>query len=133
MEILNLEPLKEVYVEDTLYRLDFRHSLFFGQKSGLLYKRKYINKNTNEWKCHFSDYKLSQGIMEPRFIQLKNGGENYLDITIDHISYNTEIDPEVFLPPEGCKNFDTFNPIYALEQLLRGLITARSVRFNSGT
>ncbi|MEL6560855.1 MAG: hypothetical protein AAFQ94_21855 [Bacteroidota bacterium] len=116
MDILNLTPRKQVHIEDTLLRIDFidkrmlkdTHSLYFGQKSGLLYKRKWINKNSNEWEYEFSEYKEKQGISEPRFIQLKNNGENFLSITIDDIKYNVEIDKKLFTPPGGCKNEDTY-------------------------
>lgn len=115
MDILNLTPRRQVYIEDTLLRVDFidqrmlkeTHSLYFGQKSGLLYKRRYVNKNTSEWEYHFGRYEEQQGILEPRFIQLKSNGENFLSITIDDIKYNIAIDKKLFIPPGGCKNEDT--------------------------
>ncbi len=116
MEILNLEHLKTVHIEDTLYRVDFKdtrqhdskQSLFFGINSGLLFKRAYIDKNEVKWEYHFSEYKESEGFREPYLIILKSNGNNYFTINVKSILYNVKIDPSVFDPPIPCKNRDDF-------------------------
>jgi hypothetical protein len=116
MEILNLEPMKKVYIEDTLYRVDFKdirqldgkQSLFFGIASGLLYKRSMMSKNEVRWEFHFSNYTEAQGFSEPRLVKLTANGKNYFTIAVKSILYNTEIDSNLFNPPIPCKNEDTF-------------------------
>jgi hypothetical protein len=116
MEALNLEPVKTVYIEDTLYRVDFKdirqldgiQSLFFGMNSGLLYKREFISKNEVKWEFQFSNYKTSNGYVEPRLIKLTSNGEGYFSIVVESITYNIEIEQELFNPPIPCKNFDDF-------------------------
>jgi len=116
MEILNLEALKGVYQVDTLYQIDFKdarqldnkHSLFFGQESGLLFKRSYVSQNEVLWEFHFSDYKESQGFLEPYQIALTSNGKDYQTYTIKSILYDSEIDPQVFDPPIPCKNENDF-------------------------
>lgn len=116
MEILNLEPMKKVYIEDTLYRVDFKdirqlngkQSLFFGMNSGLLYKRSMSSKTDVQWEFHFLNYTESQGFSEPHLIKLTSNGKNYFTIAVKSILYNVDIDPNVFNPPIPCKNEDTF-------------------------
>jgi hypothetical protein len=116
LEILNLEPMKTVYIEDTLYRVDYKdmrqldgkHSLFFGMNSGLLYKRGYTSKNEVRWEFHFSNYTESQGFFEPHQIKLTSNGNSFLNIAIKSIQYNIEIDANIFTPPIPCKNEDHF-------------------------
>jgi hypothetical protein len=116
MEILNLEPMKKVSVEDTLYRVDFKdirqldgkQSLFFGVTSGLLYKRSMMSKNEVLWEFHFSNYMEAQGFSEPRQVTLTANGKDYFTIAVKYILYNVEIDTNVFNPPIACKNEDTF-------------------------
>lgn len=126
MEILNLEPMKNVYLEDTLYRLDFKdirqldgtHSLFFGKNSGLLFKRMYTSKNEVTWEYHFSEYAESQGLFEPYRVKLTSNGKDFLSITTKSILYNVEIDANIFNPPIPCKNEDDFKHLefpYTLE------------------
>lgn len=126
MEVLNLEPMKKVYIEDTLYRVDFKdarqldgqHSLFFGMNSGLLYKRGYTSKNEVRWEYHFSDYKISQSFYEPRQVKLTSNGKDFLHISVKSIQYNGEIDKEVFNPPIPCKNENDYKRLefpYLLE------------------
>jgi len=116
MEVLNLETLKTVYLQDTLYQIDFKdsrqldnkHSLFFGKESGLLFKRSYMSKNEVFWEFHFSDYKESQGFLEPYQIMLTSNSEKYQTYTIRSILYNVEIDTQVFNPPISCKYENDF-------------------------
>lgn len=116
MEVLNLEPMKNVYIMDTLYRLDFKdirqlngtHSLFFGMNSGLLLKRMYTSKNEVTWEYHFSEYTESQGFFEPYMVKLTSNGKDFLSITTRSILYNVEIDANIFNPPIPCKNEDSF-------------------------
>ena len=116
MEILNLEPMKKVYIEDTLYRVDFNdrrqldgeQSLFFGMTSGLLYKRTMTSKTNVHWEFYFLNYTKSQGFSEPRLVKLRSNGKDYFNISVKSIIYNAEIDPSVFNPPIPCKNEDTF-------------------------
>lgn len=126
MEILNLEPMKKVYIEDTLYRVDYKdsrqldgkHSLFFGMNSGLLYKRGYTSKNDVRWEFHFSNYTVSQGFSEPHQIKLTSNGKDFLSIAVKSILYNIEIDTNIFTPPIPCKNKDDFKHLefpYTLE------------------
>ncbi|MFN7791440.1 MAG: hypothetical protein ACK5NM_02725, partial [Cyclobacteriaceae bacterium] len=126
MEILNLEPMKNVYIEDTLYRVDYKdirqldgkHSLFFGANSGLLYKRGYTSKNDVRWEFHFSNYTDSQGFSEPHQIKLTSNGKDFLSIAVKSILYNIEIDTNIFTPPIPCKNEDDFKHLefpYTLE------------------
>lgn len=126
MEILNLEPMKKVYIEDTLYRVDFndmrqldgKQSLFFGMNSGLLYKRTMTSKTDVHWEFHFLNYTESQGFSEPRLVKLTSNGKDYFNIVVKSIVYNVEIDPSVFNPPIPCKNEDNFKHLefpYTLE------------------
>jgi hypothetical protein len=116
MEVLNLEPMKTAYIEDTLYRVDFKdvrqldgkHSLFFGLNSGLLYKRSYTSKNDVHWEYHFSNYTESQGFSEPHLVKLTSNGKDYFNISVESVLYNIEIDLEVFIPPIPCRNYDDF-------------------------
>lgn len=116
MEVLNLESLKRVYIEDTLYRVDFKdarqldgkQSLFFGVTSGLLYRRSYISKNAVHWEFHFSDYTESQGLSEPRQIRLKSNGNDFLIISVKSVLYDVDVDPHIFNPPVPCRNADDF-------------------------
>ncbi len=116
MEILNLEPMKKVYIEDTLYRVDFndirqlngKQSLFFGMNSGLLYKRTMTSKTDVHWEFHFLNYKESQGFSEPHLIKLVSNGKDFFSIAVKSILYNVEIDPNVFNPPIPCKNENDF-------------------------
>lgn len=117
MEALNLEPVKTVYIEDTLYRVDFKdtrqldgkQSLFFGMNSGLLYKRRFNSKNEVQWEFHFSSYIASHGYAEPRLVRLTSNGKGYFSILVESIAYNVEIDTEILNPPIPCKNYDDFN------------------------
>ena len=125
MEILNLEARKEVYAEDTLYRVDFvdtrmkddTHSLYFGQQSGLLYKRKYINKNGAVWEYCFSEYKEHQGFMEPYVTELRSEGNMFFTVRTDIINYNVIYDDGVFTPPFACNeaaDYESFNIVYEI-------------------
>lgn len=116
MEILNLEPMKMVYIEDTLYRVDFKdtrqldqkQSLFFGMISGLLYKRTFTSKNEVHWAFHFSNYKETQGFCEPRLVKLVSNEKYFFSISVKSTLYNVEIDSNVFNPPIACRNYDDF-------------------------
>ncbi|MEM8567304.1 MAG: hypothetical protein AAGF85_12660, partial [Bacteroidota bacterium] len=116
MEVLNLQPMKRVYVEDTLYRIDFedarqidgKQSLFFGIESGLLYLRKYTSKNEVCWEFRFSDYKESDGFFEPYRVKLTSNEKDFLDITIQSIEYDAEVNLQAFEPPIPCENKDYF-------------------------
>lgn len=118
MEILNLEP-KNLAIEDTLYRIDFKdarqldgiQSLFFGKNSGFLHKRGYTSKNGVQWEYQFSHYQGSQGFTEPYLIELFSNGNRYFAIEIQSIHYNVEIDPSVFEPPAPCENQDSFQAL----------------------
>jgi len=116
MEPLNLETAKEIAVEDTLYRVDCidkrqydgKQSLFFGINSGLLYKRSYVGKNEVHWEFEFSDYRESQGFVEPHKIVLMSNGKTYFTINVQSIQYNVEIAADVFDPPVPCRNYDDY-------------------------
>jgi hypothetical protein len=116
MEILNLEPMKEVVIEDTLYKVNFvdtrqldgKQSLFFGVKSGLLYKRTMTSKTNVHWEYNFNNYTESQGFYEPYVVSLKGDGKDFLKLEIKSIFYNEKIDPAIFDPPIPCKNYDDF-------------------------
>ncbi|MFM7858525.1 MAG: hypothetical protein ACKO96_43050 [Flammeovirgaceae bacterium] len=116
MEILNLEPMKEVVIEDTLYKVNFidtrqldgKQSLFFGVKSGLLYKRTMRSKTNVLWEYNFDDYTESKGFYEPYVVSLKGDGKDFLKLEIKSIFYNEKIDPAIFDPPVRCKNYDDF-------------------------
>jgi hypothetical protein len=116
MEVLNLEPINKVYIEDTLYRVDFKdarqldgkQSLFFGMVSGLLYKRGYKSKNDVHWEFHFSNYTELQGFSEPHQVKLTSNGKDFLTISIKSILYDVDVDPHIFNPPIPCRNKDDF-------------------------
>lgn len=119
MEVLNLEPIKKVYIEDTLYRVDFKdtrqldgkQSLFFGMNSGLLYRRGYRSKNDVHWEFHFSDYIESEGLSEPRQIKLTSNGDDFLIISVKSVLYDIDVDTHIFNPPVPCRNEDDFVPL----------------------
>jgi hypothetical protein len=116
MEVLNLEPFRKVYIEDTLYRVDFvdarqldgTQSLFFGTKSNLLYKRAFTSKNEVDWEFHFSDYQATQRFSEPHRIVLTSNGKPFFSVEVKSLSYNVPVKPEQFTPPISCKNEDYF-------------------------
>ncbi len=116
MEVLNLKTFPTVYQADTLYRVDFndlrqrdgKQSLFFGIRSGLLYKRSFLSKTEVLWEYHYRNYQETHGFFEPRRIRLTSSGEGFFTITIKSVQYQVDVDTALFIPPVPCKNTDDF-------------------------
>ena len=68
-------------------------------------KRMSVDQSSTKWEHQFKDYREKDGLKEPYIIELIGGGEPFQTIQIDAISYNENLDSDMFDPPMPCKNF----------------------------
>ena len=111
LEPFNLKPEKYVVEEEGMYRVDFKdhrqdggiQSVYIDKESFLLLKRTYVTKSTmTRWTFVYENYQTVSGFSEPRTINLYGGGELFMAMEIEYISYNEKFNPTLFDSPVPC-------------------------------
>ena len=111
LEPFNLKAEKYAFEEDGMYRIDFRdhrqdggyQSVYIDKETFLPTKRTYVTASTmTRWTFIYEDYQTIEGFTEPRTISLFGGGELFMTIEIEEISYNVNLNDRLFEAPVPC-------------------------------